>query len=101
MVNKETLSNFVYDYLNSQLTKVTRIKADALVTEMLRLIESTLVEGSEVKLPNIGTLRTVYPKRTATTHLPSHKGKVCSFRPTVRFKASDALRRNIRPVEGV
>jgi nucleoid DNA-binding protein len=101
MVNKETLANFAYDYLNNNGQKVTRTKADAFVTEMLRLIENTLVDGSEVKLPNIGTLRTVYPQRTTTTHLPHHKGKVCSFRPTVRFKASDALRRNIRPVEGV
>jgi nucleoid DNA-binding protein len=101
MVNKETLSNFAYDYLNNNGQKVTRTKADAFVTEMLRLIENTLVDGSEVKLANIGTLRTVYPQRSTQTNLPNHKGKVCAFRPTVRFKASDALRRNIRPVEGV
>jgi nucleoid DNA-binding protein len=101
MVNKETLSNFVYDYLNAKGQKVTRNTATDFVSEMLGLIEHTLAQGSEVKLHNIGTLRTVYPQRTATTHLPNHKGKVCSFRPTVRFKASDVLRRNIRPVEGV
>jgi nucleoid DNA-binding protein len=88
-----------HDTLNRNGHKVTLELAGTVVEGMLDAIADELAAGGEVKLRNIGSLRTVYPKRKAQTWLPGARGKLVEFRPNVKFKASESLRKNIRPVE--
>jgi nucleoid DNA-binding protein len=97
VVTRQTLADGLYDYLRHAGHKISRQTAADAVYDMLCFVETALIHGGEVKLHNIGTMRTVYPARTTKTNLPATKGKECVFRPTVKFKASTALRRDIRP----
>lgn len=100
MINKEVFVRTVHDVMQAKGYKVTLGCAEQAVDGILNAIEDELASGGEVKLRNIGSLRTVYPKRTAQTWLPGARGKVVEFRPNVKFKASETLRKTIRPVEG-
>jgi nucleoid DNA-binding protein len=99
MVNKDVFVRAAHDTLNRNGHKVTLELAGAVVDGMLDAMADELIAGGEVKLRNIGSFRTVYPKRKAQTWLPGARGKLVEFRPNVKFKASEVLRKNIRPVE--
>lgn len=97
MINKDVFVRATHDTLNRAGHRVTLELAGAVVDTMFNSIVDELAAGGEVKLRNIGTLRTVYPQRQAQTWLPNARGVVVGFRPNVKFKASEALRKNIRP----
>lgn len=100
MINKDVFVRAVHEVMQAKGYKVTLDHAEQAVDSVLNAITDELAAGGEVKLRNIGSLRTVYPKRTAQTWLPGARGKVVGFRPNVKFKASETLRKTIRPVEG-
>lgn len=100
MINKDVFVRTVYEVMQAAGYKVTLTHAEQAIDSVLNTVVDELAAGGEVKLRNIGSLRTVYPKRTAQTWLPGARGKVVEFRPNVKFKASEALRKSIRTVEG-
>lgn len=100
MINKDVFVRAVHEVMQAKGYKVTLDHAEQAVDVVLDSITDELASGGEVKLRNIGSLRTVYPKRTAQTWLPGARGRVVNFRPNVKFKASESLRKSIRPVEG-
>lgn len=97
MLNKDVLVRAAHDTLNRAGHRVTLDLAQNVVDGMLDAIMDELAAGGEVKLRNIGVLRTVYPQRQAQTWLPNARGAVVGFRPNVKFKASEVLRKSIRP----
>lgn len=101
MINKDVFVRTVYEVMQAKGHRVTMTIAEAAVDGMLNTIVDELAAGGEVKLRNIGSLRTVYPKRTAQTWLPGARGAVVEFRPNVKFKASETLRKHIRPAQEV
>lgn len=96
MINKDVFVRAAHDTLNRNGHKVSLEMAGSVIDSVLNAIVDELAAGGEVKLRNIGVLRTVYPQRTAQTWLPNARGLTVGFRPNVKFKASEILRKNIR-----